>query len=116
MICCARLINASSSYCVVPRPPRRHDGEAWMRTLLTLVSALAVMSAPAVAQKGAPVDAVVRRTIDQTIWVAPAGYIRISHLAGTLRVEGWDRDSLSIEGVLSMPAAAEFVVTPGKQG
>jgi putative adhesin len=88
-----------------------------MRTLLTLISALAIVSTSAVAQKqSAPAEAVVRRSIDQTIWVAPAGYIRISHLAGSLRVEGWDRDSLSIQGVLSLPADAEFVVTPGKQG
>ena len=41
---------------------------------------------------------------------------RLFQLAGTLRVQGWDRDSLAITGTLHIPDDGEFVVTPGKQG
>ncbi|MGH7469426.1 MAG: hypothetical protein ACRENP_15860 [Longimicrobiales bacterium] len=87
-----------------------------MRTALTLVCFLACLADVTAAQKQATTAGATVRTVRQTLWVAPTGFIRIFHLSGSLRVEGWDRDSLSVSGTVSVPGHGEFAITPGKQG
>jgi DUF4097 and DUF4098 domain-containing protein YvlB len=81
-----------------------------MRTIILLSCLLAGFAHSAAAQKET------LRTVQRTLWVAPTGFIRIFHQTGSVRVEGWDRDSLSVAGTVSVPADGEFVITPGKQG
>jgi DUF4097 and DUF4098 domain-containing protein YvlB len=57
-----------------------------------------------------------QKPVDRTIWVAPGGFVRIYNMVGSVRVYGWDRDSLQIQGTVQEPPAGEFVVSPGKQG
>jgi DUF4097 and DUF4098 domain-containing protein YvlB len=76
-----------------------------MRSLVIALCAL-LLAAGASAQK----------PVDRTIWVAPGGFVRIYNMAGSVRVYGWDKDSLQIQGTVQEPPAGEFVVSPGKQG
>ena len=57
-----------------------------------------------------------QKPIDNTIWVAPGGFVRIYNMVGSVKVYGWDKDSLQIQGTLQEPPGGEFVVSPGKQG
>src|SRR5262245_59077953 len=82
-----------------------------MRTLAVAAVLLIALSTHATAQKDAPGTAV-----NRTIAVVPDGFIRIFQLTGSVRVQGWDRDSLAISGTVNVPAQGEFTVTPGKQG
>ena len=61
-------------------------------------------------------DAAAQRDINRKLWVAPDGYIRLYNLAGSVRVQGWDQDSLWITGTGTWTEPGEFVVSPGKQG
>jgi hypothetical protein len=57
-----------------------------------------------------------QKPVDTTIPVVPNGFIRIYNMAGSVRVYGWDKDSLQIQGTVHEPPAGEYVVSPGKQG
>jgi DUF4097 and DUF4098 domain-containing protein YvlB len=83
-----------------------------MRKLSLLPIALIVLAGQAAAQKEIPPAAPFKRTV----WVAPQGFVRLFQLTGSLRVLGWDRDSLAISGTMHVPEQGEFTVTPGKQG
>lgn len=76
--------------------------------LAALLAALTTMPAAAQTQG--------LEKIDRRIWVAPDGYIRLFDMAGSIRVVGWDRDTLAITGTMTLSGDAEFVVSPGKQG
>ena len=38
--------------------------------------------------------------IEETVSASPDGHVRIDNLSGTVRIEGWDRDEISITGTL----------------
>lgn len=73
-----------------------------MRTVLTFV-ALGVLATPAGAQ----------RTIDQRYAAAPTTYIRIHSIVGSVRVTGWDRDSVAVTGTVSETKLDRFAVAAG---
>ena len=83
------------------------------RSSILLLCTLLVSAGPAAAQKQQESAATV---VQRTIPVPASGFIRIFQLTGSVRVEGWDRDSVALNGTVIVPAAGEFVVTPGKQG
>ena len=57
-----------------------------------------------------------KQEISRKIWVAPQGFVRLFHVAGTIQVQGWDQDSMQITGSAVLSGDGEFVLTPGKQG
>jgi hypothetical protein len=87
-----------------------------MRIATLLVGAQLLSAQTSAAQKEAPRTATGTTTVQQTLAVPAAGFIRIFLLTGSIRVQGWDRDSLSLNGTVSVPADGEFQVLPGKQG
>ncbi len=88
-----------------------------MRVLVFTACLLVALTNHALAQKDANVPrASSSRAVNRTLAVVPDGYIRIFQLTGSVRLQGWDRDSLAITGTVNVPAQGEFVITPGKQG
>ena len=77
-----------------------------MKRLWLVLLAVAISASPTVAQ----------REINRKIWVAPDGYIRLFNMTGSVRIQGWDQDSMQITGTASWSGDGEFVVSPGKQG
>lgn len=69
-----------------------------------VVAALAAGRAPAAAQRH--VDE--RRQLDRD------GYFKIWNLVGSVRVEGWDRDSVRVTGELDARAAGQFFIGAGR--
>jgi hypothetical protein len=77
-----------------------------MRALFSVLTAWLALSAPVAAQ----------REVNDRFWVARDGYIRLFNQAGTIRVRGWDKDTLAITGTINVPPGGEYVSSPGKQG
>lgn len=77
-----------------------------MRALLVSLIAALMTSAPAAAQ----------RQVNERFWVAPDGYIRLFNQVGSIRVQGWDKDTLAIMGTINLPPDGEYHRSPGKQG
>jgi hypothetical protein len=59
---------------------------------------------------------VAQRDVNDRFWVAADGYIRLHVQTGNLRVQGWDKDTIAITGIVNYPADGEYVRSPGKQG
>ncbi len=74
-----------------------------MRSLL-LVALLLQRAAGAAAQQ----------PIARAVAIAPDASIRIWNLTGSVRVEGWDRDSLAVSGTVAGPAGAFFFGASGR--
>jgi hypothetical protein len=88
-------------------------GPSLRRTVVRFAAAvlapplLTTVSAPAAgAQKGASAPKVPRVTVDRRAAIARDASIRLSGAISTLRIIGWDRDSLVISG--SMPSGWRF--------
>jgi hypothetical protein len=69
-----------------------------MRTLLCLCPLLLLFAAPATAQK----------QLNVRFSVAPDVPVRIQNIAGSVRVQGWDRDSVAIVGLIREPPGQPF--------
>ena len=76
-----------------------------MRSFLTICLALLV-AAPAAAQ----------RKINEQFAAAPDAHVRLHLLAGSVRVTGWDRDSIAIRGVVFETPNEKFMVHRDKSG
>jgi hypothetical protein len=76
-----------------------------MRTVLILL-ALCVIAAPARAQ----------RTLDERYAAAPSGFIRIHSIVGSVRVTGWDRDSVVVTGTAAETKLDRFEVHGSYEG
>ena len=48
--------------------------------------------------------AALAQTIDESADVHPRGEVEVSNVAGTVRVEGWDRDQVTVTGELGRGA------------
>ena len=57
-----------------------------------------------------------QKPIDTTIPVVPNGYIRIFNMAGSVRVIGWDKDSMQVRGNVQEPPDGEYVLSPSAKG
>jgi Toastrack DUF4097 len=76
------------------------------RVIASTLAALVMTSANVTAQT----------PIDRRFAARPDGYVRIANLAGTVRVTGWDRDSVVITGTVNEPPGAAFYLGYGEEG
>jgi Toastrack DUF4097 len=76
------------------------------RIITTILLALAATAGTATAQT----------PIDRRFAARPDGYVRIANLAGSVRVTGWDRDSVVITGTVYEPPGAAFYLGYGVEG
>jgi hypothetical protein len=76
------------------------------RILHAIVAALAVTAANASAQT----------PIERRFAARPDGWVRIANLAGTVKVTGWDRDSVVVTGTVEEPPGAAFYLGYGEEG
>jgi hypothetical protein len=57
-----------------------------------------------------------QRKIDEQIAALPDGHVRVQLLAGSVRVTGWDRDSIRVRGVVFEPPGETFRLYRDKAG
>jgi hypothetical protein len=60
--------------------------------------------------------ATAQRTIDRRVAVRPDGFVRIANLAGSLKVTGWDRDSLVVTGTVDESRGVSFHLGVAEDG
>lgn len=78
-----------------------------MRRLFSpILAALAVTASHASAQT----------PIERRFAARSDGYVRIASLAGTVKVTGWDRDSVLVTGTVEEPPGAAFYLGYGEEG
>jgi len=76
------------------------------RVMAVMLAACAVTAGNAAAQT----------PIERRFAARPDGYIRIANLAGSVRVTGWDRDSVVVTGTVNEPPGAAFYLGYGEEG
>ncbi len=54
--------------------------------------------------------------VDRKVPVVPDGFIRIHVHSGSVRVQGWDRDTIWIRGTAFEPPGEKLVIAPGPKG
>lgn len=64
----------------------------------------------------AAVPAAAQRNIGERFAAAPDGYVRVQNMAGTVKLIGWDRDSIAVSGTVHDTPAERFVVQRGAEG
>lgn len=77
-----------------------------LTVLLTAVALLVVTALPASAQ----------RSIAERFAAAPDGFVRIQNIAGSIKLIGWNRDSIAITGKVNDTPAERFEVHRGEDG
>ena len=77
-----------------------------MRTLYLTIAALLLATTPLAAQ----------RKVNEQFAALPDGHVRIQLLAGSVRVTGWDRDSIAVRGVVVETGGERFQVHRDKTG
>lgn len=77
--------------------------------MIRVVFALAALFAAAV-----PASAQLK--VDRKVPVVPDGFIRIDLHSGSVRVQGWDRDTVWIRGTAFEPPGEKLVIAPGPRG
>jgi hypothetical protein len=86
-----------------------------MRTMrsipLTLMIALAALPGGA-----AQAQATSEQRVERKIAIDPDASIRIYNLNGSVRVEGWDRDTISVVATIGDPLKNRFFFGGGAQG
>lgn len=76
------------------------------RSFHVIVAAMALTAASVSAQT----------PIERRFAAPPDGYVRIANLAGTVKVTGWDRDSVVVTGTVEEPPGAAFHLGYGREG
>src|SRR5687767_8710199 len=104
---CGRHTRRSWNYCAaLPLSARRKmRSQPMIRVALMLASILAV-AAPAAAQI----------KVDRKVPVVTDGFIRIELHSGSVRVQGWDRDTVWVRGTAFEPPGEKLVIAPGPRG
>ena len=74
--------------------------------LLAAAGLLAVTAAPASAQ----------RKVSQRFAAAPDGFVRVQNIAGSIKLIGWDRDSIAVTGTVHDTPSERFEVQRGDGG
>jgi hypothetical protein len=73
---------------------------------LAAAAVLATAAAPAAAQ----------RVIDERMPAAADGHVRIHNIAGSVKITGWDRDSIVVTGTVHDTPGERFAVKHGETG
>ena len=84
----------------------RHPITGMARLLLAALLLLSAAAEPALAQ----------RELNERHAAPPRGAIRIHHFAGSIRVTGWDRDSIVVTGVARERGGDRFYISVGANG
>jgi hypothetical protein len=80
--------------------------EATVKAFFLTTTAMLLFTTPLAAQ----------RKVNEQFAALPDGHVRVQLLAGSLRVTGWDRDSILIRGVVFEPPGEKFQVHRDKSG
>ncbi len=92
---------------------QRHTSpEPRRATLLTRLSAMAALLALVLL----PLAARAQRTIDRRFAVLPTVSLRVYNLAGSVKITGWDRDTVTVSGQVNDTKGAEFFMGFGTAG
>jgi hypothetical protein len=65
---------------------------------------------------GATAQVAAQKQVDRRIPTVPDAYLRIFQLTGSVRVEGWDKDSVWVRGTAFEAPGEPFSITPGPKG
>jgi hypothetical protein len=57
-----------------------------------------------------------QRRIDERFAAAPDGFVRVQNIAGSVKLIGWERDSISITGTVHDTPAERFEIVRGEDG
>ena len=76
------------------------------RSLLITVTLLA----------GTAMTAAAQRKVDVRLHAQPDGFVRINNIAGTVKLVGWDRDSIAVSGTVHDTPTERFQVQQGAGG
>lgn len=65
---------------------------------------------------GSALTAAAQRKVDVRLHAEPEGFVRINNIAGTVKLMGWDRDSIVVSGSVHDTPAERFQVQQGEGG
>jgi len=91
--------------------PETRRGRRTSRARAALAAA-----APAAALLLAAAPAAAQRKLNEKLALRPDGFVRIHNLAGSVKVTGWDRDTVAVTGVVYEPANGEWVIGGSAEG
>lgn len=73
---------------------------------VAVLAALALVAAPAAGQ----------RSVDERVAASPDGFVRIHNMVGSVRVSGWDRDTVAVRGTVYETKTERFGFGGGTGG
>lgn len=62
------------------------------------------------------IPAAAQRSVSQRFAAAPDGFVRVQNIAGSIKLIGWDRDSIAVTGTVHDTPSERFEVQRGSDG